>query len=56
MLMALGFAGVLLSSLVNFSDARRLRLVVLFATALLCPGFAALLGWFAVSGATNSWF
>jgi hypothetical protein len=36
MLMALGFAGVLLSTLLNFSDARRLTLVVLFSTALLC--------------------
>jgi hypothetical protein len=56
MLTALGFAGVLLSTLLNFSDARRLTLVLLFATALLCSGFAALMGWFAVSGATNSWF
>jgi hypothetical protein len=55
MLMALGFAGVILGALLNLPDTRRLTLVVLFATALLCSGFAALMGWFAVSGATNSW-
>jgi hypothetical protein len=53
--MALSFAGALLSTLLNFSDARRLTLVVLFANARLCSGFAALMVWFAVSGATNSW-
>ena len=51
--MAWGFAGVVLSTLLNLSDTRRLTLVVLFATALLCSGFAALMDWFAVSGATK---
>jgi hypothetical protein len=43
-LIALGFAGVVLSTLLNLSDTRRLTLVLLFATALLCSGFAALMG------------
>jgi hypothetical protein len=51
--MALGFSGVLMSTLLNLPDAMRRALVALFATALVCSGFVALVSWFAVSGASN---
>ena len=51
--MVLGFSGVLVTTLLNLPDTMRRMLVVLFATALLCSGFAALMGWFAVSGASG---
>ena len=51
----LGFSGVLVSTLLNLPDTIRRTLVVLFATALLCSGFVALVGWFAVSGASSRW-
>lgn len=53
--MALGFAGVLVTSLLNLPDTTRWTLVVLFAAALLCSGFVALVVWFAVSGASGRW-
>jgi hypothetical protein len=53
--MALGFSDVLVSTLLNLPDTIRRTLVVLFATALLCSGFVALVGWFAVSGASSRW-
>jgi hypothetical protein len=51
--MALGFSGVLMSTLLNLPDATRRALVALFATAIVCSGFVALVWWFAVSGASN---
>ncbi|MGH9774202.1 MAG: hypothetical protein ACRD50_04570 [Candidatus Acidiferrales bacterium] len=54
-LMVFGFSGVFVSTLLNLPDTRRQTLLVLFATALLCSGFAALVGWFAVSGAGGRW-
>ena len=53
--MVLGFSGVLVSTLLNLPEVVRRALVVLFATALLCSGFVALVGWFAVSGASSRW-
>ena len=53
--MVLGFSGVLVATLLNLSDATRRTLVVLFAAALLCSGFVALVVWFAVSGASGGW-
>ena len=53
--MVLGFSGVLVTTLLNLSDATRRTLVVLFGAALLCSGFVALVVWFAVSGATGGW-
>jgi hypothetical protein len=53
--MVLGFSGVLVSSLLNLPDTTRWALVVLFAAALLCSGFVALVVWFAVSGASGRW-
>ena len=53
--MVLGFSGVLVSTLLNLPDTMRRTLLVLFATALLCSGFVALVGWFAVSGASSFW-
>lgn len=53
--MVLGFSGVLVTTLLNLSDATRRTLVVLFAAALLCSGFVALVVWFAVSGASGGW-
>jgi hypothetical protein len=53
--MALGFSGVLMSTLLNLPDTMRRALVALFATALICSGFVALVWWFAVSGASNCW-
>ena len=55
LLTALGFTGVLMSVLLNLPNTRRLTPMVLFVTAFLSSGFAALMGWFAVSGATYSW-
>ena len=55
MVMSLAFSGVLLSTLLNLPDRTRVTLVVLFVTALLCSGFVALVGWFAVSGASSCW-
>ena len=54
--MVFGFSGVLVTTLLNLPDTTRRTLVVLFAAALLCSGFAALMGWFAVSGASGHWF
>ena len=51
--LVLGFSGVLASTLLNLPDTMRRMLVMLFATALLCSGFVALVGWFAVSGASG---
>ncbi len=53
--MVLGFSGVLVTTLLNLSDATRRTLVVLCAAALLCSGFVALVVWFAVSGASGGW-
>ena len=53
--MVLGFSGVLVTTLLNLSDATRRTLVVLFAAALLYSGFVALVVWFAVSGASGRW-
>jgi len=55
MVMVLGFSGLLVSALLNLPDTMRRALLVLFATALLCSGFVALVGWFAVSGASSFW-
>jgi hypothetical protein len=55
LVMVLGFSGVLVSTLLNLPDTMRRALLVLFATALLCSGFVALVGWFAVSGASSYW-
>jgi hypothetical protein len=51
--MVLGFSGVLVSTLLNLPGRLRRALVVLFATALLCSGFAALAELFAVSGVSS---
>ena len=56
LIMALGFSGVLVSTLLNLPDTLRRTALVLFAAALLCSGFVALVGWFAVSGASSRWF
>ena len=53
MVISLAFSGVLLSRLLNLPETTRVTLVVLFAAALLCSGFVALVGWFAVSGASS---
>jgi hypothetical protein len=53
--MALGFSGVLVSTLLDLPNTMRRTLVVLFAAALLCSGFVALVGWFTVSGASSCW-
>jgi uncharacterized membrane protein HdeD (DUF308 family) len=53
--MVLGFSGVLVTTLLNLPDTTRRTLVVLFAAALLCSGFVALVVWFAVSGASGRW-
>ena len=53
--MVLGFSGVLVTTLLSLPDATRRTLVVLFAAALLCSGFVALVVWFAVSGASGGW-
>ena len=55
LVMTVGFSGVLVSKLLNLPDTLRRTLMVLFATALLCSGFVALVGWFAVSGASSCW-
>jgi hypothetical protein len=54
--MVLGFSGVLVSTLLDLPITVRRTLVVLFAAALLCSGFVALLEWFTVSGASSCWF
>jgi hypothetical protein len=54
--MALGFSGVVVSTLLNLPETLRRTALVLFATALLFSGFVALVGWFAVSGASSRWF
>jgi hypothetical protein len=51
--MVLGFSGVLVSTLLDLPNTMRRTLVVLFAAALLCSGFVALVGWFTVSGASS---
>jgi hypothetical protein len=53
--MVLGFAGVLVSTLLDLPNTMRRTLVVLFAMALLCSGFVALVAWFTVSGASSCW-
>src|SRR5260370_36312128 len=53
--MVLGFSGVLVTTLLHLPGATRRTLVVLFAAALLCSGFVALVEWFAVSGASGHW-
>ena len=53
--MVLGFSGALVTTLLNLSDATRRTLVVLFAAALLCSGFIALVVWFAGRGASGGW-
>jgi hypothetical protein len=49
------FSGVLVSTLLDLPETTRGTLV-LFATAPLCLAFVALVGWFAVSGASSRWF
>ena len=51
--MVLGFSGVVVTSLLNLLHTTRWTLVVLFAAALLCSGFVALVVWFGVSGASG---
>ena len=53
--MALGFSGVLVSTLLDLPNTMRRTLVVLFAAALLCSGFVALMAWFTLSGASSCW-
>ena len=53
--MVLGVSGVLVSTLLDLPNTMRRTLVVLFAAALLCSGFVALVGWFTVSGASSCW-
>jgi uncharacterized membrane protein HdeD (DUF308 family) len=53
--MVLGFSGVLVTTVLNLPEKTRRTLVVLFAAALLCSGFVALVVWFAVSGASGGW-
>ena len=53
--MVLGFSGVLVSTLLDLPNTMRRTLVVLFAAALLCSGFVALVAWFTVSGASSCW-
>ena len=55
LVMTVGFSGVVVSTLLNLPDTLRRTLMVLFATALLYSGFVALVGWFAVSGASSCW-
>ena len=55
LVMTVGFSGVLVSTLLDLPNTMRRTLVVLFAAALLCSGFVALVGWFAVSGACSCW-
>ena len=43
--MVLGFSGVLVSTLLDLPNTMRRTLVVLFAAALLCSGFVALVAW-----------
>ena len=50
--MMLGFCGLVLTALLGLSDRLRRVLAVLFGAALLGSGFVALVGWFAVSGAS----
>ena len=51
--MVLGFSGVLVTTVLNLPEKTRRTLVVLFAAALLCSGFVALVRWFAISGASG---
>jgi len=53
--MVLGVSGVLVSTLLDLPNTMRRTLVVLFAAALLCSGFVALVGLFTVSGASSCW-
>ena len=53
--LVLGFSGVLVTTLLNLPETTRRTLVAVFATALLCSGFVALVVWFAVSGASGRW-
>ncbi len=55
MVMVLSFSGVLVSTLLNLPATMGRTLVVLFATALLCSGFVALVARFAVNGASSCW-
>jgi hypothetical protein len=54
-LMVLGLSGVLVATMLNLPDTTRHTLLVLLATALLFSEFAALVRWFAVSGAGGRW-
>ncbi len=53
--MMLGFCGLVVTALLGLSDRLRRVLAVLFGAALLGSGFVALVGWFAVSGASGGW-
>jgi hypothetical protein len=53
--MMLGFCGLVLTALLGLSERLRRVLAVLFGAALLGSGFVALVGWFAVSGASGGW-
>ena len=53
--MMFGFSGLVLTAFLRLSDRLRHILVVLFGAAFLCSGFVALVGWFAVSGASGGW-
>jgi hypothetical protein len=50
--MMFGFCGLVLTAFLRLSDRIRHILVVLFGAAFMCSGFVALVGWFAVSGAS----
>jgi hypothetical protein len=50
--MMLDFCGLVLTALLGLSERLRRVLAVLFGAALLGSGFVALVGWFAVSGAS----
>jgi len=54
--MALGFSGVLVSTLLNLPDTLRRTALVLFAAALLCFRVRLHFGLVAVSGASSRWF
>jgi hypothetical protein len=54
--MMLGFCGLVGTALLSLSDGQRNFLTVLFGAAFLGSGFVALVGWFAVSGASGYWF
>jgi hypothetical protein len=51
--MVLGFAVALVSTLLDPPNTMRRTLEVLFAAALLCSEYVALVAWFTVSGASS---